>query len=223
MNKSKYKISLILNIIIVIMVVVSSIMMFTGYSFMSGEEIILESSKIGMFKFFTVDSNIFMGIISFMFVIYERKLLKNKIMEIPKSIYILKLMATTSVTLTSFIVFCYLGPLTGSMYKMIMNSNLFFHLLIPLLSMITFILFERNNKLSFKYSFWGLIPTIVYALFYLINVLLHIENGMVSTDYDFYWFVQNGIWTTVIVIPVMMIISYIISISLWKLNRIKVK
>lgn len=217
------KMSLILNIIIVIMVVISSIMMFTGYRFMPGEEIILETSKMGMFKFFTIDSNIFMGITSFIFIIYERKVMKDEIKEVPKGIYILKLMATTSVTLTFVIVFSYLGPIAGSMYKMIMNSNLFFHLLIPLLSMITFILFEKNNKLSFKYSFFGLIPIIIYAFFYLINILIHIENGTVSPVYDFYWFVQNGVWTAIIVIPLMMIISYIISISLWKLNRVKVK
>ena len=70
----KYKISLILNIIIVIMVIGASIMMFTGFRFMPGE-IILESNKLGMFKFFTVDSNLFMGIISLLFAIFEIRLL----------------------------------------------------------------------------------------------------------------------------------------------------
>lgn len=222
MKKNVNKIALILNIIIVIFVVMASIMMFIGYKFMPGEEIVLESSKIGMFKFFTVDSNILMGIISFIFIIYDIKLLNGKIKEIPKSIYIWKLMATTGVTLTFLVVFSYLGPLAGSMYKMIMNSNLFFHLIVPVLSMTTFILFEKNNKLSFKYSFFGLIPVIIYGLLYLINVLMHMENGVVSPIYDFYWFVQNGVWTTIIVIPIMIIIAYTISFVLWKLNNKKI-
>ena len=217
---NKYKISLILNIIIFMMVMIASIMMFTGFRFMPGE-IILESNKLGMFKFFTVESNLFMGIISLLFAIYEIRLLKGSINEIPKYMYILKLMATTGVTLTFLVVFTYLGPLVGNIYLMILNSNLFFHLLVPLFSMITFIFFERNNKMSFKYSFYGLIPIIMYGLFYLINVLIHMDNGIVSPVYDFYWFVQNGVWTAIIVVPVMFIVSYLISLFLWKFNKIK--
>ena len=217
---NKYKISLILNIIIFMMVICASTMMFTGFRFMPGE-IILESNKLGMFKFFTVDSNLFMGIISLLFAIFEIRLLKGKIDKIPRYMYILKLMATTSVALTFIVVFAYLWPLVGSLYLMILNSNLFFHLLVPVFSIITFVFFERNNKISFKYSFYGVIPVIMYGLFYLINVLIHMNNGIVSPVYDFYYFVQNGVWTSIIVVPVMFIISHIISLILWRFNRIK--
>ena len=216
----KYKISLILNIIIVIMVIGASIMMFTGFRFMPGK-IILESNKLGMFKFFTVDSNLFMGIISLLFAIFEIRLLRGNIDEIPRYMYILKLMAATGVTLTFIVVFSYLGPLVGNIYLMILNSNLFFHLLVPVFSMITFIFFEKNNKMSFKHSFYGIIPVIMYGLYYLINVLIHMNNGIVSPVYDFYYFVQNGVWTAVVVVPVMFIISHIISLILWRFNIIK--
>ncbi len=217
---NKYKLSLIFNIIIFMMVIGASIMMFTGFRFMPGK-IILESNKLGMFKFFTVDSNLFMGIISLLFAIFEIRLLRGNIDEIPRYMYILKLMATTGVTLTFIVVFAYLWPLVGSLYLMILNSNLFFHLLVPVFSMITFIFFERNNKISFKYSFYGVIPVIMYGLFYLINVLVHMNNGIVSPVYDFYYFVQNGVWTSIIVVPVMFIISYTISLILWRFNKIK--
>ena len=217
---NKYKISLIFNIIIFVMVLEASIMMFTGFRFMSGK-IILESSKLGMFKFFTIDSNLFIGIISLLFTVYDIRLLMGSINQIPKYVYVLKLMATTGVTLTFLVVFTYLGPLVDNIYLMILNSNLFFHLLVPLLSMITFVLFERTNKISFKYSFYGLIPIIMYGLFYLINILIHMKDGIVSPVYDFYYFVQNGVWMAIIVIPVMLIISYAISFGLWRLNRIR--
>ena len=45
MSKNKYKVSVILNIIITLMVIIASIMMFTGFRFMAGE-IILESNKL---------------------------------------------------------------------------------------------------------------------------------------------------------------------------------
>ena len=219
MTSKKVKVSLILNLTIVIFVILASIIMFTGFKFMEGEHI-LESTKIGMFRFFTVDSNIFMGIIALVFAVYEIKLLKGKITDIPLKIYILKLMATVGVGLTFLTVFGYLGPISkGGIPSMIKNSNLFFHLLIPVLSMLNFVLFERTNKLKFRYTFYGVIPALIYSIYYLANVLIHMENGRVSPIYDWYWFVQGGLWQIIIVMPMMLAITYIISFVLWRLNK----
>lgn len=216
----KLKISLIINILIVILTVISSIIMFTGFKFMHDYSLVLETTKIGMFKFFTVDSNLLMGLVSLIFIIEEIKVLNGKEKEIKKIYYILKLMAATSVGLTFFVVFAYLGPITEYGIKsMITNSNLFFHLIIPVISILNFILFEKTDKLKFKDIKYGLVPTIIYSLFYLINVLIHMEGGKVSTEYDWYWFVQNGVWTSLIVVPLMFLITYLISLIIWKLNR----
>lgn len=222
MNNKKIKISLCINLIIFIMVIFASIAMFTGFKFMHGIEPKLESTKIGMFRFFTVDSNVFMGIMALVFVIKEIELLKGELDEIPTKFYILKLMSTTGVVLTFLTVFGYLGPISkGGIPSMLMNSNLFFHLLIPLLSIINFTVFERTNKLVFKHSFCGIIPTLIYAAYYSINVFLHMENGKVSTLYDWYWFVQGGVWQFVIVSPLMLAVTYIISLLLWRFNKKK--
>lgn len=206
--------SLILNTIIVLLTTLASIIMFTGIKLTHGAEPLLETSKIGMFKFFTVDSNIFMGVISLLYII---KILKNK--EITKTLQILKLMSTTSVTLTFIVVFLYLGPIAqDGISSMLQNSNLFFHLIIPLLSIITFVKYEKIN-IKLKDTLYGIIPTITYALFYLINILIHTENGKVSPIFDWYWFVQNGVKTAIIVLPLIILITYIISLILYKLNR----
>ena len=55
----KSKISLILNILIVAFVVLGTVFMFTGIKFMPSNDSLV-STKIEMFKYFTVDSNIFM-------------------------------------------------------------------------------------------------------------------------------------------------------------------
>ena len=91
MDNKKIKISLVLNIIIVVFTIIACIIMFTGFKFMEGD-LILETTKIGMFKFFTVDSNILMGIVAFIFSIQEIRLLKGKVSEIPLKTYVLKLM-----------------------------------------------------------------------------------------------------------------------------------
>ena len=211
----KKKISLILNILITLLTIFASIIMFTGIKITHGAEPLLETSKIGMFKFFTVDSNLLMGFASLIFVILQ---ITNK--EITKNMYRLKLMAATSVGLTFLTVFTYLGPISPQGIKsMLQNSNLFFHLIIPVLSIINFTIFERTNKLKMKDTLYGIIPTIIYAVLYITNLLLHLENGKVSPIYDWYWFVQNGIKNAIIVAPTIMFISYIISLVLWKLNK----
>ena len=221
-NLNKVKISIVFNILIFILTIISTIMMFTGFKFMHGNDLVLESTKLGMFRFFTVDSNILMGISAILFAIEELKLLSGKLKEISKKFYILKLMATTGVALTCFVVFTYLGPITkGGVGRLLMNSNLFFHLVTPLLSIITFTFFERTNSLSFKDSFYGIVPTFLYEIYYLINIVIHMENGKVSPLYDWYWFVQNGVWTAVIVAPLMLLITYGLSFVIWKINRKK--
>ena len=219
MDNRKIKISLVLNIIIVVFTIIACIIMFTGFKFMEGD-LILETTKIGMFKFFTVDSNIFMGLVAFIFSIQEIKLLKGKISEISLKTYILKLMGTVSVALTFFTVFCYLGQIVeGGVFRLLKNSNLFLHLIIPVLSIVNFCIFEKTDRLKFKFTFLGILPTILYAIFYLTNILIHLENGRVSTKYDWYWFMQGGIWQMFIVPPFMLLVTYIISVGLWRINK----
>ena len=195
--------------------------MFADIKFMKGEFEVLESSKLGMLKFFTVDSNIFMGIVALIFAIDEYKLLKGKIESISKFKYILKLMSTTAVGLTFFTVFLYLGPIASDgIYSMLLNSNLFFHLIIPVLSMINFILVEKTTQIKQINCFVGVAPSFVYATAYLINVLVHMDNGKVSPMYDWYYFVQNGVWTAVLVVPFMAAMTYLLCIALYKLNRL---
>lgn len=219
-TKKQLLISILFNTIILIMTIIASYMMFTGIRFTNNNEIILESSKLGMLKFFTVQSNLLMGIVSIIYIIKQIDLLNKKIVKLPSWCSILKLTSTTAVTLTFVVVFLYLSRLTGSGVRpLLANSNLFFHLLIPILSIITFIFFERNKDIKFKDNLISIIPVALYELFYLTNVLIHMENHRISPKYDWYYFVQTDIKNIYIVIPTMLIITYIISIILWFTNE----
>lgn len=220
-NNKRVKMSLYINIMITILTIIATIIMITGFKFMTGVEPVLESTKIGVFKSFTVDSNLFAGIISFIFILNEISIIKGEKKEISDKLYILKLMATTAVSLTFIVVFVYLGNIAeNGLISLLLNSNLFFHLIIPLLNIIDFIFFIKKDNITYKYAFYGLIPTLLYAVFYTTNVIIHIENGRVSPKYDWYWFVQNGLWTMVIVAPTILLITYIISLILLLLNKI---
>ena len=216
----RIKVSLTLNIIIVIFTILASIMMFTGFKFMHGVEPILEVTKLGMFKFFTVDSNLLVGVCALILAIYEKRLLNNSIANIPFKCYLLKFIATVSVSLTFIVVFLYLGPLSkDGIVSMLQNSNLFFHLIIPLLSIISFIFFEYDDSFKFKYILYSIVPTFIYEVFYLINIILHVEDGKVSPLYDWYYFIQGGLVQALIVGPFMILITYIIGVILWKANK----
>lgn len=219
-NLKNIKISLIVNIIIAILTISASIMMFTGFRFMPGYDTILAETKIGMLKFFTVQSNIFMGIVALIFAIKEINILMGKKSEISTKSYILKLMSTTAVGLTFFVVFSYLGPITkGGVVVLLRNSNLFFHCIIPIMSILNFVLFEKTDKLKFRNVAYGIVPTVIYGIYYVTNILIHMENGRVSVSYDWYWFVQNGVWTAVIVVPMLLAITYVISLIIWRINK----
>lgn len=222
MKNYKLKISIIINLLTTILTIAACIIMYSGFKFMPGKDIILQATKVEMLKFFTVQSNIFVGIVSLVFAIKEIRLLKGKGKELTVTDYVFKLMSTTAVGLTFLVVFAYLGPITdGGLPVMLKNSNLFFHLIIPVVSILNFVIFERTNKLSFKKSFYGIIPTVLYGIYYVSNILIHAENGKVSTVYDWYWFVQNGIWTAFIVVPMLLGITYVISLIIWRTNKIK--
>ena len=224
MSKDSLKISYVLNIIIVILVILASIIMFGRIDFMNLPNPVNEKHIVGMLKYFTTDSNIFVGIASLFLLIEEHKVLKDKRKSINYIAYVLKFIATVSVTVTFLTVFLYLGPGSeGGIMSMLTNSNLFFHLIIPVLSMVSFIFFERSNKIDKKYIKYGLLPTMLYALFYITNVFMHLDNFKVSTEYDWYWFAQNGIWLVIIIFPLMLFLTYLASYALYKLNYINKK
>ena len=216
----KLKISMLLNLIIVILTVIGTYYMLNGIEFM-GHEDNLSATKIEMFRFYTVDSNVLMGIVSLLFLISEIQILRCKKEKISRLLYILKLIGTVGTSLTFLTVVLYLGPISkNGMLSMFLNANLFFHLITPVLSIITFIFFEKTSKLDFKCTFLGIIPMFIYGIVYTTNVLIHANNGKIDPIYDWYHFVQGGMYQLLFVIPIMFIVTYIISFMLWKLNKI---
>ena len=91
-----------------------------------------------------------------------------------------------SVALTFIVVLLLLGPAYGydSMY---VGPNLWFHLIVPSLAMVNFLVFDREDTFSLRDSLFTLIPMLAYSLFYVVNLLV---NGV--RDNDWYGFAKNG-------------------------------
>ncbi len=178
------------------------------------------SSNIFAFKYFTVDSNVLAGITAAIFLCFEICLVRKKIQKIPDWLHCLRLAATTGVTLTMLITVFFLTPQFGKeWYVLFMDNNLFFHLIIPVLCIISFIFFEPvMPELRLKNSLFGVIPMVAYGVFYTANILLHLENGMPVKEYDWYGFLDGKLSNAFIAVPVMLVLTWLISTALLKAN-----
>ena len=181
MSRKEHKtFEIILNLIIVIFTVIGIILMLTS----KAEEGALQSSGIENFKFYTVLTNVFCGIIASVFLVF--KILKKD----TEKIRALKLAAVVGVAITFAVVAFMFGPLYGFLqfYK---RGNLYFHLLLPVTAMIEFIVIRRK-KMPFRYAVYAAVPTLIYAIGYLLNILINGIGGAWPDTNDFYGFLNWG-------------------------------
>jgi len=220
MMNTKQKTAFCLNLLIFVSVAFSTTAMLTGFNFMGGSGVLSASNWLA-FRYFTVDSNVLAGLVSLFYIIYMLTPAGKKSERLPKAMYILKLAATTGVTLTMMVTVFFLAPRSATTYwDLFMNSNLFMHLLTPLFCIITFVFFEAADKPSFALSPAGVIPMVLYASFYIPNIFLHLENGKTSYNYDWYGFLFAGVNTVWIVVPLILLLTWVFAICLWGFNRL---
>ncbi len=203
------KISLTFNILIVILVTLGTIFMFTGFKFMPSNDLLV-ATNLSVFKFYTVDSNVLLGIMSLIMTIYEIKYINKKIDKIPEFVYLIKLIGTAGIALTFLVTLIFLTPQYG-FYSMYNNTNLLFHLIVPLLSFISYIFFEKHNN-KYKYAFLGIIPMFLYSIYYISTILIHLNDGGLTYKYDFYGFLQGKIENIFISIPLIYLVGYLLSV-----------
>jgi len=217
---SRIKAAFWLNIIIFVLEFLATLMMMTGFSFSTEEGRALSDMSFKALKFYTVDSNILMGITSLFLAIDLYKVIKGKKNDVSKALYVLALEGTVGVTLTMIITVFYLAPMLGIIASF-KDSNFFFHLLNPLLSIVTFVFFLKTKKINFAHTFTGIISMILYSIYYAIQALLTMENGVIQKSHDWYGFFFIGINSVFVVMPIFILLTYSISFVLWLLNRRK--
>lgn len=210
-------ISFAINICIVLLVLFSVITMFLGIDFMKKEGT-LEVKGIEMFRFFTIDSNVLMGISSLIMVVAQLSVFLGYKNDIANYVYIIKLMGTSAVMLTFLVTVFFLIPQYKNPMVLFYNSNLFFHLIIPILAFISFVFFEKTESISLINTLFGVLPTFLYAIYYIEEIYKHLDNGKVSQYYDFYNFTFGNIKLMPISGIIVLIISYLISLLLWLFN-----
>lgn len=165
------------------------------------------------FIFFTVDSNILCAVSSAIAVPYLIKSINNVPCRLPKNVFVFRFLGTTAVTLTFLTVVCFLGPIQG--YRaMFDGTNLFLHLICPLISVISLIFFEYTDSFGFNLSLLGILPTVVYgAVYFYMVLILGAGNG---GWHDFYGFNMGGRWY--VSVPVILAATFVITLFLRFLN-----
>ena len=137
-----------------------------------------------MFRYFTTLSNVFCGVCAALFLVFEA------LGRVPGFIWLLKYLGTVSVTVTLLTVLLFLAPAKGSLKALLRGSNLYFHLICPLLAILSFTLCELRRAPVYVYAL-GALPVLVYGLVYLQKVCLTpLENRW----NDFYGFNRDGRW-----------------------------
>ena len=131
------------------------------------------------FRFFTVQSNVLCAVAALLMCFA------------PSSAWVwtVKYIGTVAVTVTMLTVFLFLGPNIGYK-KLLSGSDLYMHLVTPLLAILSFACLERR-ELSFKTAMLGMLPVFLYGILYLYKVVLAPEGKRWD---DFYYFNNDGKW-----------------------------
>ncbi|MCI6697098.1 MAG: hypothetical protein MR457_06665 [Solobacterium sp.] len=120
----------------------------------------------------------------------------------------LRYVSTTCLVLTLVGTF-YVATTTGENYldSFIKGSRLFNNLLCPIVSFVSFTMFEGDRRLNKKKTIWyALIPTVIYGI---IMLVCNVSNTFTG-PYSFMMINDNPVYVTVIVFIVTIILNYVI-------------
>ncbi len=172
-------ISLALNTAIVMMTAYSIVEMLVGN--IAGN---MSNGTIAL-RYFTNLSNILVALTALFVIPFDINSLISGKDEIPYWVLVFKFVGTTAVTVTFLTVMLFLGPTIGYA-PMLAGPNIFLHLIIPIVAIISLVGVETGKKVSFRASIFGLIPTVVYSIIYVSCVVF---AGIWD---DFYGFTFGG-------------------------------
>ena len=136
--------------------------------------------------------------------------------RLPRWVWVLKYMGTVAVTVTMLTVFLFLWPSLGKdgPKKLLTGSDLFMHLITPLMAIVTFCVYERQG-MSFAQSLWGMVPLIVYGQHYLYRIICAPEEKRWD---DYYGFNKQGKWPAAFAI--MVAGAFVLCLAFWKVQNL---
>lgn len=189
-RNAKEKIRRIWNVVMAVLVLYAWLIMF-----FNTKEGVLTSKGITNLKYYTTLSNILAAVVAAAWIVGSFAG-NNK-----RTVAVWKLTAASAVGVTFLVVIGFLGPLYGfgGMYR---GSNFFLHLVVPLLAMAEYVLFN-DEKMSAKDNLFAMLPPLVYGTYYIINTWIGGVKGN-----DIYGFLQWGYPVGLLLFGVICIVAY---------------
>lgn len=172
--------------------------------------IVLNDGNFIEFKYYTEDSNLLALIVSIIYLVH----LIFKI-KITRFLSLVRLTSVISLMITFLTVIFILMPSYNFDFNyMYWNSNLFFHLICPLLYFYIYFKIDRKFKAKFYEILYTLIPTFIYAI---VLVTLNIINK-IDGPYPFLRVHNQEIFTSISYFLFSIIAGYTIGTCI---NKIK--
>ena len=163
------------------------------------------------FRYFTIDSNLLAALSSLVLLVTLPW--RKRGAGAPRWLWTLRLAATVGVLVTFAVVMVFLAPIRGYAY-MLDGPDLYLHFVCPVLYALSFLLLEREAGVPARQALWGLVPVLVYGVFYL-TLTVALRRWP-----DFYFFNQGGLWP--LSAALVLAATAAISLGLWAGNRHRV-
>ncbi len=181
----------------------------TAITVTSRSEGILTSFGWSNLKYYTVDSNLLLGLVCLAELCLAAARRAGRIGRVPPWIDTLYYIAATAVSLTFVVVGVYFGPFVGyaPLYR---EANLFFHLLIPALAIVSFCALRRRF-IPMRETALALIPSVLYGLYYTIVLLRY---GVQFPVTDWYGFATGGVAGSIITAAGVLLLTWTLALLL---------
>lgn len=190
--------------------------------FLTGENALM-AKGFSSLRFYTVLSNVLLAILSLPILVIDIICLKKNKYEAPSWAGILKYVGVVGVSVTFLTVICFLAPGAAKRgqgyWSLFQGPNLYYHLIVPLLAIVSFGFIELNITFKMGYTALGLVSVVLYGIFYIINYYCHLlDDG--NGSYDWYGFLSDPKRSVWFVALIMLLASYLICVCLYFLHRL---
>ena len=178
-RERKRRVALLLNSLIIVLEITGNLM-------------IWQTHRWGLFQFYTQDSNILLLLTSILYAVCLVRTLRDGD-PMPLWARVAHYMAVCTTTVTFVVVLTVLGPMGGfGGYGTLLfgGSMLFCHTLCPILGIVSLVFFEPEPTLTAQHTLMALIPTVLYAVVSIILNVARVWHG----PYPFLYVYEQPFW-----------------------------
>jgi len=210
-NKKRFETALIINSICAIFGFISCTMAYYN-----------NNNYWSSLRYYTVLSNLFAAITSFIWICHGFYNLGKGNFEVPSWVQKIHFISTSCLLLTFVVVLAILIPQdyskNGSIafYNYLFKPvNFFHHLTLPVLAIISISCFEKKPEMNFKITLLSLLPTAMYAVVCIFLNLIRVLDG----PYFFVRIYNQSWYMTVIWCVVVMSLNFGLACGLYGMNK----